>query len=116
MERTTNNRDSVPITADLIKRVSDGMDEAIRTRPKDIFTKREMLVQLHEKLTAMRKAGFTIEQISAWIKQTVNVSVSPATIRAAMNPHAKKKKRARRAAAMDTQKISPSERNGENMA
>ena len=48
MDRT-NNRDSVPITVDLIKRVSDDMDEAIKNRPKDIFTKHEMLVQLQEK-------------------------------------------------------------------
>lgn len=45
----TNNRDSVPITVDLIKRVSDDMDEAIKNRPKDIFTKHDMLVQLQEK-------------------------------------------------------------------
>ena len=49
MDGTNNNRDSVLITADLIKRVSDDMDEAIKNRPKDIFTKHEMLVQLQEK-------------------------------------------------------------------
>lgn len=49
MDGTNNNRDNVPITVDLIKRVSDGMDEAIKNRPKDIFTKHEMLVQLQEK-------------------------------------------------------------------
>ena len=49
MDGTNNNRDSVLITADLIKRVSDGMDEAIKNRPKDIFTKYYMLVQLQEK-------------------------------------------------------------------
>ena len=49
MDGTNNNRDSVPITVDLIKRVSDDMDEAIKNRPKDIFTKHEMLVQLQEK-------------------------------------------------------------------
>ena len=48
MDGTNNNRDSVPITVDLIKRVSDGMDEAIKNRPKDIFTKHEMLVKLQE--------------------------------------------------------------------
>ena len=37
MDGTNNNRDSVPITAYLIKRVSDGMDEAIKNWPKDIF-------------------------------------------------------------------------------
>ena len=49
MDGTNNNRDSVPITVDLIKRMSDGMDEAIKNWPKDIFTKHEMLVQLQEK-------------------------------------------------------------------
>ena len=49
MDETNNNRDSVPITVDLIKRVSDDMDEAIKNRPKNIFTKHEMLVQLQEK-------------------------------------------------------------------
>ena len=49
MDGTNNNRDSVPITVDLIKRVSDDMDEAIKNRPKDIFTKHDMLVQLQEK-------------------------------------------------------------------
>lgn len=49
MDGTNNNRDNVPITVDLIKRVSDGMDEAIKNRPKDIFTKYYMLVQLQEK-------------------------------------------------------------------
>ena len=39
----------MPITVDLIKRVSDDMDEAIKNRPKDIFTKHDMLVQLQEK-------------------------------------------------------------------
>ena len=83
----------MPITVDLIKRVSDGMDEAIKNRPKDIFTKHEMLVQLSEKIIEMRKAGFKIEEISEWIKQTYNVLVSPATIRAAMSTHAKKQKK-----------------------
>jgi IS30 family transposase len=98
MDGTNNNRDSVLITADLIKRVSDGMDDVIKTRPKDIFTKREMLVQLSEKIIEMRKAGFKIEEISEWIKQTYNVLVSPSTIRAAMSTHAKKQKRPKKLA------------------
>ena len=93
MEGINRKNDSVQITADLIKRISDGMDDVIKTRPKDIFTKREMLVQLSGKIIEMRKAGFKIEEISEWIKQTYNVLVSPATIRAAISTHAKKQKR-----------------------